>query len=165
MSRVMRDAAAVSGDSVYDLVLFDMYAHSEDSTDFCREIRVAFPTQNIAWLVGGQQQFNYDGDRTDSQAQAYYENMFLNYWKIRSFAIYHPTVLDDRLTRGGPVVMRTGYKFGMLELSTDARKWAVADFQVQRSGARRASRRESQRCHATGRDERRGGECARPGRR
>ena len=87
--------------------------------------------RQIAWLVGGQQQFNYDGDRTDSQLQAYYENMFLNYWKIRSFAIYHPTVLDDRLTRGGPVVMRTGYKFGMLELSTDARKWAVADFQVQ----------------------------------
>ncbi|HEY3133827.1 MAG TPA: DUF5916 domain-containing protein [Gemmatimonadaceae bacterium] len=87
--------------------------------------------RGIAWLVGAQQQFNYDGDRTDSQAQAYYENMFLNYWKIRSFAIYHPTVLDDRLTRGGPVVMRTGYKFGMLEISTDARQRAVADFQIQ----------------------------------
>jgi hypothetical protein len=87
--------------------------------------------REIAWLVGGQQQFNYDGDRTDSQAQAYYENMFLNYWKIRSFAIYHPTVLDDRLTRGGPVVMRTGYKFGMVEISTDARRRAVGDFTVQ----------------------------------
>jgi uncharacterized protein DUF5916/cellulose/xylan binding protein with CBM9 domain len=87
--------------------------------------------REIAWLVGAQQQFNYDGDRTDSQAQAYYENMFLNYWKIRSFAIYHPTVLDDRLTRGGPVVMRTGYKFGMLEISTDARRSAVFDFQTQ----------------------------------
>jgi len=90
--------------------------------------------REIAWLVGAQQQFNYDGDRTDTQAQAYYENMFLNYWKIRSFAIYHPTVLDDRLTRGGPVVKRTGYKFGMLEISTDARQKAVFDFQVQ--GAR-----------------------------
>ena len=87
--------------------------------------------REIAWLVGAQQQFNYDGDRTDAQAQAYYENMFLNYWKVRSFAIYHPTVLDDRLTRGGPVVMRTGYKFGMLEVSTDARKSAVGDFTVQ----------------------------------
>jgi hypothetical protein len=87
--------------------------------------------REIAWLVGAQQQFNYDGDRTDTQAQAYYESMFLNYWKIRSFAIYHPTVLDDRLTRGGPVVKRTGYKFGMLEISTDARQKAVFDFQVQ----------------------------------
>src|SRR5438552_3508267 len=90
--------------------------------------------REIVWLVGAQQQFNYDGDRTDTQAQVYYENMFLNYWKIRSFAIYHPTVLDDRLTRGGPVVKRTGYKFGMLEISTDARQKAVFDFQVQ--GAR-----------------------------
>ncbi|HEY1952924.1 MAG TPA: DUF5916 domain-containing protein [Gemmatimonadaceae bacterium] len=87
--------------------------------------------REITWLVGGQQQFNYDGDRTDSQAQAYYENMFLNYWKIRSFVIYHPTTLDDRLTRGGPMVMRTGYKFGMVEVSTDARKPAVFDLTTQ----------------------------------
>src|SRR5204863_1463606 len=33
--------------------------------------------------------------------------------------------------RGGPVVMRTGYKFGMLEISTDARRRAVGNFQVQ----------------------------------
>jgi Domain of unknown function (DUF5916)/Carbohydrate family 9 binding domain-like len=87
--------------------------------------------REITWLFGGQQQFNYDGDRTDAQMQAYYENMFLNYWKVRSFVIYHPTVLDDRLTRGGPVVMRTGYKFAMLEVSTDARRAAVFDLTTQ----------------------------------
>ncbi|HEV7389339.1 MAG TPA: DUF5916 domain-containing protein [Gemmatimonadaceae bacterium] len=87
--------------------------------------------RSVIWLAGAQQRFNYDGDRTDAQAQAYYENMFLNYWKVRSFAIYHPTVLDDQLTRGGPVVMRTGYKFGMLEISSDARQRAVADFTIQ----------------------------------
>jgi hypothetical protein len=87
--------------------------------------------REVLWLAGAQQRFNYDGDKTDAQAQVYYENMFLNYWKVRSFAIYHPTVLDDQLTRGGPVVMRTGYKFGMLEVSSDARRRAVADFQIQ----------------------------------
>jgi Domain of unknown function (DUF5916)/Carbohydrate family 9 binding domain-like len=87
--------------------------------------------REVLWLVGGQQQFNYDGDRTDSQVQAYYETMFPNYWKVRSFAIYHPTVFDDRLTRGGPVVMRTGYKIGLLEVSTDARQSAVFDFSIQ----------------------------------
>jgi len=87
--------------------------------------------REITWLVGGQQQFNYDGDKNDAQMQAYYENMFLNYWKLRSFVIYHPTVLDDRLTRGGPVVMRTGYKFGMVEVSTDARRRAVFDLSTQ----------------------------------
>jgi len=83
------------------------------------------------WLAGGQQQFNFDGDRTDSQAQAYYQVTFPNYWRMRSFAIYHPTVFDDRLTRGGPVVMRTGYKFGWLGVSTDARQSVVFDFSVQ----------------------------------
>src|ERR1700730_1364504 len=87
--------------------------------------------REIAWIAGAQQQFNYDGDRTDAQAQAYYETMFPNYWKVRSFVIYHPTVLDDRLTRGGPVVMRTGYRFAQLEISTDARQRAVFDVNVQ----------------------------------
>jgi hypothetical protein len=87
--------------------------------------------REVLWLAGGQQQFNYDGDRTDSQAQAYYQTTFPNYWRVRSFAIYHPTVFDDRLTRGGPVVMRTGYKFGWLGVATDARQSAVFDFSVQ----------------------------------
>jgi hypothetical protein len=87
--------------------------------------------REILWLAGAQQQFNYDGDRTDAQSQAYYETMFPNYWKVRSFVIYHPTVLDDRLTRGGPVVMRAGYKAGMVEISTDARQRAVFDFTTQ----------------------------------
>ena len=87
--------------------------------------------REVAWLVGAQQQFNYDGDRTDAQAQAYYETMFLNYWKVRSFYIYHPTVFDDRLTRGGPVVKRNGYNFVELEVSTDARQAAVFDLSVQ----------------------------------
>ena len=90
--------------------------------------------REIAWLMGGQQQFNYDGDRTDLQAQVYYETTFPNYWKVRSFVLYHPSVLDDRLTRGGPVVMQTGYKFGQLEVSTDARRGAVFDLSVE--GAR-----------------------------
>jgi hypothetical protein len=82
-------------------------------------------------LGGGQQQFNYDGDKTDLQAQLYGSAEFLNYWNLRSFVIYHPTVLDDRLTRGGPVVKRTGYNYLQAEVSTDARQRAVFDFSVE----------------------------------
>ena len=82
-------------------------------------------------LGGGQQQFNYDGDRTDLQAQAYYGMEFLNYWNLRTFYIYHPSVDDDRLTRGGPVVRRSGYQIGQVEVSTDARGRAVFDLSVQ----------------------------------
>jgi hypothetical protein len=87
--------------------------------------------RNAVILGGGQQQFNYDGDKTDLQTQIYAGAQFLNYWNLRSFAIHHPTVLDDRLTRGGPVVKRTGYNFGEMEISTDARQRAVFDFTVQ----------------------------------
>lgn len=86
--------------------------------------------RNAVILGGGQQQFNYDGDKTDLQSQLYAGVEFLNYWNLRSFVIHHPTVLDDRLTRGGPVVKRTGYNYGEVEISTDARQRAVFDFDV-----------------------------------
>jgi hypothetical protein len=89
--------------------------------------------RNAIILGGGQQQFNYDGDRNDEQAQIFGGAEFLNYWNLRSFYIHHPSVLDDRLTRGGPVVMRTGYNFEEVEISTDARRRAVFDFAVQMS--------------------------------
>lgn len=89
--------------------------------------------RNAVILGGGQQQFNYDGDRTDLQSQIYFGTQFLNYWNLRSFVIHHPTVLDDRLTRGGPVVMRTGYNYANVEVSTDARQRAVFDISVQTS--------------------------------
>ncbi len=87
--------------------------------------------RNAVILGGGQQQFNYDGDKTDLQTQVYFGSQFLNYWNLRSFVIHHPTVFDDRLTRGGPVVMRSGYNFEEVEVSTDARQRAVFDFTVQ----------------------------------
>jgi hypothetical protein len=88
--------------------------------------------RNIFTSVGGQQQFNFDGLRTDNQQQVYYGMEFLNYWNLRTFAIHHPTVDDDRLTRGGPAVKRTGYDFGHVQLSTDARRRAVFDLSVER---------------------------------
>jgi len=89
--------------------------------------------RNRVWIAGGQQQFNYDGDRTDQQAQAYYGMEFLNYWNLRTFYIYHPSVDDDRLTRGGPVVRRNGYHAAQIEVSTDARGRAVFDLAVSPS--------------------------------
>ncbi|HSU97935.1 MAG TPA: DUF5916 domain-containing protein [Gemmatimonadaceae bacterium] len=82
-------------------------------------------------LGGGQQQFNYDGDKTDAQVQTFTQINFLNYWRLRSFYIYHPAVLDDRLTRGGPVVMRSGYRIMDGQISTDPRARAVFDVSVQ----------------------------------
>jgi hypothetical protein len=87
--------------------------------------------RNIFTTVGGQQEFNYDGLRTDRQAQAYYGMELPNYWNLRTFYIHRWTDDDDRLTRGGPVVKHTGYDFGHFQVSTDARRKAVFDVTVE----------------------------------
>ena len=95
--------------------------------------------RSVMAIAGGQQQFNYDGDRTDLQSQAFAAIELPSYWNVRGFVINHPTVLDDRLTRGGPVVKRTGYNYLSGEISTDARQKAVYDISVSGSSGIDAS--------------------------
>ena len=78
-------------------------------------------------VTGGQQQFNYDGERTDAQQQIYYGLEFLNYWNLRTFYIHKSTTDDDRLTRGGPTVKAPGWNYGHFQVSTDPRQRAVFD--------------------------------------
>ena len=78
--------------------------------------------RDAAAVIGGQQQFNYDGDRTDLQGQAFGRATFRNWMQLSGFVIHHPAVLDDRMTRGGPVVERAGYTDFSLNYSTDARR-------------------------------------------
>ncbi|MFN8573268.1 MAG: DUF5916 domain-containing protein [Gemmatimonadaceae bacterium] len=87
--------------------------------------------RSIFTSAGGQQQFNFEGVRTDLQGQAYLGVELPNYWNIRAFYINHPTVFDDRLTRGGPIVKRSGYQFYHGQVSTDARQRAVFDLSVE----------------------------------
>jgi hypothetical protein len=81
--------------------------------------------RNIWTSIGGQQQFNYDRVRNDMQAQVFYGMQFKNYWNWRSYAIHHPAVPDDRLTRGGPIVKRAGYNDLGFGLTGDNRKRVV----------------------------------------
>jgi hypothetical protein len=84
-------------------------------------------------IIGGIQQYNLDGVNTDAQRQAYWSIELPNYWNLRNFVIHVPTHYDDRLTRGGPIVKAIGYDFAHLQLSTDARRRAVFDIQVEPS--------------------------------
>lgn len=86
--------------------------------------------RNIFTSFGGATQHNYDGDRTYSQLQAYYGMELPNYWNVRTFWIHNLPSYDDRLTRGGPVVKRSGYDYGHFQVSTDARRGAVFDVSV-----------------------------------
>jgi hypothetical protein len=77
------------------------------------------------WIFGGQQQFNFDGDRTDLQYHNWLEAQLPNYWWVSTFWSYRPEVFDDRLTRGGPVVKRAAGWSGSMNISTDSRKRVV----------------------------------------
>ncbi|MDH3457791.1 MAG: carbohydrate binding family 9 domain-containing protein [Gemmatimonadota bacterium] len=78
-------------------------------------------------IAGGQQQYNFDGDLTDRQVQAFAQIEAPNYWNVFTFFIHRPSVFDDRLTRGGPVVRRPGVNFWSLGVSTDSRKALVLE--------------------------------------
>jgi len=84
--------------------------------------------RNLFFIVGGQQQYNFDGDLTDRQVQVFGYIQPLNYWNINAFWLHRPTVFDDRLTRGGPVVQRPGINVWSTNISTDSRKRIVFDF-------------------------------------
>jgi hypothetical protein len=76
-------------------------------------------------ILGGQQQYNFDGDLTDRQVQLYAQTQMLNYWNISTFWIHRPSVFDDRLTRGGPVVRHAALDDWFLNIHTDSRKKVV----------------------------------------
>lgn len=76
-------------------------------------------------IAGGQQQLNFDGDLTDRQVQSFGEIQALNYWDVRGFWIHRPTLLDDRLSRGGPVLRRPGLDYWSVGASTDQRRKIV----------------------------------------
>jgi hypothetical protein len=92
--------------------------------------------RNIWMTVGAQQQFNYDGDRNDMDYHAYWQATFKNYMNFSIFDIVHPSNYDERLTRGGPTEIRSGYNLVSGYLTTDSRSRVVEQLQVQYSTPR-----------------------------
>ena len=86
------------------------------------------------WIVGGQQQYNFDGDRNDLQFQNFLEVQLPNYWWMSTFYIHRPEVFEDRLTRGGPVVKRAQAWFTVLNVNTDSRKRVSGSLSPEVSG-------------------------------
>ena len=83
--------------------------------------------RQMLFIAGGQQQYNFDGDLTDRQVQLYAQLQPRNYWRVSSFWIHRFSALDDRQTRGGPVVGRPGFNMVQLDVSTDQRKALVLE--------------------------------------
>lgn len=78
--------------------------------------------RNYFLILGSQRQYNFDGDRTDTQFQTGAFGQLLNYWDLNAFAIRRTDTYDDGLLRGGPVVRRPGNWFFNIRANTDSRK-------------------------------------------
>jgi hypothetical protein len=87
--------------------------------------------RNMYAILGGQTQNNYDGDRNEMDYHLWWQATFPNYMNFSSFVLLHPSTYDERLTRGGPTVIRYGYNMLSSNLGTDSRKSIVGNVQVQ----------------------------------
>ena len=82
-------------------------------------------------IAGGQQKYNLEGDLIDRQGQLFGEIVLPNYWDLNAFYIHRASVLDDGLSRGGPVLRRPGINYWQATLTSDRRKSVM----VQGSGS------------------------------
>ena len=90
---------------------------------FARSITKPGPIyRNYFAVVSAQQQYNYDRDLTDREFAIGIFGTLRNFWQANAFVIRTPSVFDDRLLRGGPVIRKRGYRYHQIYVSTDARK-------------------------------------------
>ena len=91
------------------------------------------PFRYFNLTAGAQRQYNYDGDRNDEEEHYGVFTELKNFWRVNTFYIHHPSTLNESITRGGPMVMRTGYDYGSLNINTDQRKTTVFGLRVDRA--------------------------------
>ena len=76
--------------------------------------------------------WDFGGNHTTQGYWAYFNPQFVNYWWYRLGAEYNPTTVDNRATRGGPLMLSPGRVGMWTGFDTDDRKaWRVgagADF-------------------------------------
>ena len=66
--------------------------------------------------------WNYDGDPIDRTVKAFGYAEFRNFWSADWSVSYTPRVVDDRLTRGGPLALKPAGWFTSADLQTDTRR-------------------------------------------
>ena len=90
-------------------------------------LRYRWTTPNSAyrWLqttFGAQQKFNFDGDLVDRQIHSSTYVELPSFWEASLFARWRTEVMDDRRTRGGPVVANAGSGYVSPWIGSDDRK-------------------------------------------
>ncbi|HEX9936837.1 MAG TPA: DUF5916 domain-containing protein [Longimicrobium sp.] len=83
--------------------------------------------RTATFVAGAQQQFNFDGDRTDLQLHGRGTVQLRNWWTATLYSYYRAAVPDDRMTRGGAVVLRASGWHVEPRLATDPRRPVVLE--------------------------------------
>jgi hypothetical protein len=76
-------------------------------------------------ILGGQRQYNFDGDVTQAQLHFFTGGQLANWWNVAFYTELYPQVTDDRLTRGGPAVTQPTGRLLHARMSTDPRSRLV----------------------------------------
>ncbi len=87
--------------------------------------------RTLVALVDAESYWNYDGDLLQHDFTGFAQAQLPNCWQATLVAEYLPPYLDDRQTRGGPVVRRPGQTVGVADLSTDSRRRLVFSGEVE----------------------------------
>jgi uncharacterized protein DUF5916 len=86
-----------------------------------RWTKVARPFRQAITGLRFAPSWNYDGDPIDRTARLSQWLQFGNFWTSNLTVSYRPQVVDDRLTRGGPLALRPVGWSASADLSTDTR--------------------------------------------
>jgi hypothetical protein len=78
--------------------------------------------REISTWIGKWQNFNFDGNNTGNGLNMNFYGELQNYWYVASWSGMQWDTLDDQRTRGGPLAIRPGARFGGVEFGSDSRK-------------------------------------------
>jgi hypothetical protein len=80
-------------------------------------------TRSRNFWVGRAGSWNFHGDHVSGIYMGCVNLTYLNYWNSFTCANGSPGMVDDRLTRGGPIARQPAYESVNTGVSTDSRKW------------------------------------------
>jgi hypothetical protein len=89
--------------------------------------------RQIITIAGGQEQHNFEGDRTQQQLHAYWSETTPQFWNVTVFGIHRPSVVDDKALRGGPAVIAPRSEYTEFDLSSDSRTRLIGNVSFSRS--------------------------------
>jgi hypothetical protein len=81
--------------------------------------------RDIAYIIGGQQTQNFDGDLTNRDYHFWVGSGTPQFWRWNFWLMHGSQTYDDRALRGGPVALSPAYDILSVNVNTDSRRAVV----------------------------------------